>query len=202
MTGDPRIPCEPGALPVLNADFAMDKLALRKALRARRAAIDPAQMRNWDAHIGKQLIAWWSAQAQARATLGVYWPLPGEPDLQGAYAHMAQAGVALALPVVHERDAPLRFARWVPGEEMVKDSMGVAVPLALRWTDLPAYLIVPCLGFNAAGFRLGYGGGFYDRTLAAMPRPQTVGVAYSCQLCAFRSDAHDIALDTILTELG
>jgi 5,10-methenyltetrahydrofolate synthetase len=83
---------------------------------------------------------------------------------------------------------------------MQEDSMGVAVPKDLRWVERPAAIIVPCLGFNEDGFRLGYGGGFYDRTLAALPRPASVGVCYACQRAVFTVDAHDIALDLIVTE--
>ncbi len=187
----------------MDEDFGVDKAALRKALLARRAAIDPDQKREWDARIGKQLLAWWAARQDAglhvASALGVYWPLRGEPDLQETYATLAQAGVQLALPVVLEKNAPLAFASWTPGEAMVKDSMGVAVPAQQRLVELPSVIVVPCLGFNAGRFRLGYGGGYYDRTLAVTPRPTAIGVAYACQQVAFASDSHDIELDQILT---
>ena len=80
--------------------------------------------------------------------------------------------------------------------------MGIAVPAELRIEQYPPALLVPCLGFNNEGYRLGYGGGFYDRTLEKEPRPATVGIAYSCLAAAFGSDTHDIALDRIITELG
>lgn len=178
----------------------MDKAALRKALRTLRAGIEADQKRRWDAAIGKQLLAWWERQAKPTAALGVYWPLKGEPDLQETYVRLAQAGVQLALPVVLEKHQPLRFAQWTPGEPMVEDSMGVAIPAALRWIERPAAVVVPCLGFNDAGFRLGYGGGFYDRTLAPLPRPASVGVCYACQRAVFSVDAHDVALDLVITE--
>ncbi len=203
MTGESRIPRGSSALPALDGDIAVDKPALRKALLARRAAIAPDQKREWDAGIGKQLLAWWAARQDAGlhldAVLGVYWPLRGEPDLQETYAKLARAGVALALPVVLEKQAPLAFASWTPGEPMVRDSMGVAVPAEHRLTPLPSVIVLPCLGFNAAHYRLGYGGGFYDRTLAATPRPTAIGVAYACQQVAFDNDPHDIALDVIFT---
>ncbi len=203
MTGESRIPRAAGALPALGKDFSGDKAALRKALLARRAAIDPDQKREWDARIGAQLLAWWAERQDAGlhvdSALGVYWPLRGEPDLQEAYAKLAQAGVQLALPVVLEKHAPLTFASWTPGEPMVKDGMGVAVPAGHRLTALPPVIVVPCLGFNESAFRLGYGGGYYDRTLAARPRPTAIGVAYACQQVAFNSDPHDIPLDLILT---
>jgi 5,10-methenyltetrahydrofolate synthetase len=155
-------------------------------------------------------MGWYAAQAgllaaaapvtAAPVALGVYWPLRGEPDLAAAYAALAVAGVALVLPVVLARDAPLGFAAWTPGEPMTVDTMGVAVPAALRMVAAPPLLLVPCLGFNAQGYRLGYGGGYYDRTLATLPRPRTAGVVYACMRAGFGAAAHDIALDAVLTE--
>ena len=166
-----------------------------------RAQVAPEQKALWDAAIGAAVIDWWRALgAAAPALLAVYWPLRGEPDLSAAYAELADSGVRLALPVVVERDAALGFTEWTPGEAMLADRMGVAVPAALRMRERPPALLIPCLGFNAQRYRLGYGGGYYDRTLAAAPRPLTVGVAYTCQLAAFAGDPHDIALDTVITE--
>jgi 5-formyltetrahydrofolate cyclo-ligase len=201
MTGDPRIPCGPAALPASDtSDARSAKDVLRRSLALARAGIDPARKVEWDAAIGAQLLAWW--RAQPVPALGVYWPLRGEADLSLAYAELAQAGVRLALPVVLARDAPLGFADWRPGEAMVKDTMGVAVPAELRMVARPPALLVPCLGFNAEGYRLGYGGGYYDRTLELEPRPVTLGIAYACQAAQFASAPHDVALDRIITELA
>lgn len=221
MTGEPRIPrgTEPQP-PKVEADVSLqqltqalvtqDKSALRSALKARRRAIDPALKAAWDERIGARVLAWWRVHAQAfssahpgaqsAAQLAVYWPLAGEPDLLPAYAELAQQGVRLALPVVLERDAALGFAEWVPGEATVSDRLGVAVPADLRLVERPPALLIPCLGFNALGYRVGYGGGFYDRTLAPEPRPATVGIAYTCQLVEFDGDAHDVPLDRVITE--
>jgi 5-formyltetrahydrofolate cyclo-ligase len=196
MNGNPRIPREPGAPPALSTA----KTALRPALLALRRALDAGLVARWDAAIGARVLDW--CEGAGIGELGVYWPLEGEPDLRAAYAALAARGVRLALPVVLEKAAPLGFSAWTPGEPMVKDGMGVAVPAQLRLGARPAALLVPCLGFNAARLRLGYGGGFYDRTLAATPRPATLGVAYSCLAAQFDGDAHDIALDAIVTEQG
>ena len=206
MTGDSRIPRASGPLPDAhdaNDDaLQQDKSALRNALKARRRAIDHATKLAWDDRIGAQVLAqvqaWW--QAHPHAVLGVYWPLAGEPDLRPAYAELAQAGVRLALPVVVERGAALGFAEWIPGEPTVTDKLGVAVPEELRMVARPPALLVPCLGFDAQGYRLGYGGGFYDRTLAAQPRPQTLGIAYACQRAEFPLDVYDVPLDRVITE--
>lgn len=195
--GGPRIPRETAAPPAQTPDA---KALLRQALLARRRALSADNRAAADALIGERVAAW-CAQRQVK-NLGVYWPLRGEPDLSASYAELARLGVALSLPVVLERDAPLRFAAWTPGEAMHKDTMGIAVPEQLRFGPLPAALLVPCLGFNAGKFRLGYGGGFYDRTLALSPRPLTLGVAYAALAAAFDGQAHDIALDAIATEDG
>ena len=178
-----------------------DKAQLRRALLATRQAIDPAHRRDWDAELGKRVIAWASGWGLAYpdGTLGVYWPIRGEPDLQPAYAELTARGMRLALPVVIDVDSPLRFVGWSPGEAMVKDGFGVAIP-ASYVTVIPQALLIPCVGFNRNKIRLGYGSGFYDRTLAPLARPQTVGIAYSCALAEFDGAAHDIALDTVITE--
>lgn len=201
MTGEPRIPRDSAPLPgteICNVPEQQEKARLRSSLKALRRAIDPATRQAWDDRIGARVIAWW--RAHPHAALGVYWPLAGEPDLRPAYAEIASAGVRLALPVVIERDAPLGFAEWVPGEPTVADRLGVAVPSDLRMVARPPALLVPCLGFNAQGYRVGYGGGFYDRTLAPAPRPRTVGIAYGCQRVDFAGDAHDVPLDGVITE--
>jgi 5-formyltetrahydrofolate cyclo-ligase len=177
----------------------LDKSALRKALALVRAQLDPVLKAQWDLALCAKVTAWRRAAAVA-GPLGVYWPLRGEADLHPAYLELAADGVPLALPVVLARDAALGFAEWIPGEAMVKDAMGVAVPAELRMVARPPALLVPCLGFNAEGFRLGYGGGYYDRTLEAQPRPLAVGIAYACQLASFASAPHDVALDLVLTE--
>lgn len=174
----------------------LSKTDLRRALIVKRSAISAELRTQWDASIGAQLIAWWNAHPVQ--TLGVYWAIRGEPDLRDAYAELTMRGVQLALPVVVGDSAPLEFAAWQPGEDLVKDSFGVAVP-AVRRLVWPDAVLAPCVGFNAQRSRLGYGGGFYDRTLARAPRPLAIGIAYACTLTAFDAAAHDIALDEIIT---
>ena len=198
MTSDPRIPRATTDSP---APALLQKADLRKQLLTARRALDAATRAHWDQAIGLQVVDWW--QAARPAALGVYWPLRDEPDLQPAYAELARLGARLLLPVVVEKHAALEFAEWRIGEDMVKDAMGVAVPADLRLqADYPPALLVPCLGYSPQGYRLGYGGGFYDRTLARAPRPQTLGIAYRCLQVRFASDGHDVALDRIVTELA
>ncbi|MDM5175911.1 5-formyltetrahydrofolate cyclo-ligase [Massilia sp. DJPM01] len=206
MTGEPRIPCASAALPASansHAAFAhgTDKAALRTMLKAARRALDPVQKAQRDAAIGARVLAWWRGRAAGEAALlGVYWPLRGEPDLHPLYAELARSGVRLALPLVVAPDTALAFVEWVPGEDMLSDRMGVAVPAVRRVLERPPVLLVPCLGFTAERYRLGYGGGYYDRTLEALPRPYTVGIAYAGDQVAFAGAQHDVALDLLITE--
>jgi len=160
--------------------------------------MDGDDRRDADRSIGAQVLAWW--RRTRPPLLVVYWPLGGEPDLSETYRLLALEGAKLALPVVLERHAPLAFAAWTPGEAMGKDLTGIAVPADLRFVARPPALLVPCLGFDEQGYRLGYGGGFYDRTLAGDVRPATLGVAYACQAAQFDIDVHDLPLDLIVTE--
>lgn len=206
MTGESRIPCA-SIVPPENASSgtgsdktgaAAAKAALRKHLKSQRAGLAGDDKRAADRRIGAQVLAWW--RRTRPPLLAVYWPLGGEPDLGDTYRTLALEGAALALPVVRERHAPLAFAAWTPGEAMDKDLTGIAVPADLRIVARPPALLVPCLGFDEAGYRLGYGGGFYDRTLAGGVRPATLGVAYACQAAQFDIDVHDLPLDLVVTE--
>ena len=174
------------------------KAALRRQLKAARASLDGPGKQARDARIGAQILAWW--RRTRPPLLAVYWPLSGEPDLADTYAQLVREGAGLALPVVVRRHAALAFAAWTPGEAMHHDAVGVAVPATLRMVERPPALLVPCLGFDEQGYRLGYGGGFYDRTLAGGIRPATLGIAYACQATTFTIDSHDLPLDLIVTE--
>jgi 5-formyltetrahydrofolate cyclo-ligase len=212
MTSGPRITCN---LPRFEHLVDCPKADLRRILLARRAALSTDLRQRWDKAISAHVLLWW--QANRPPMLGVYWALQSEPDLQAVYAELAANGVQLALPVVLEKDAPLAFASWQPGEAMGQDKMKVPIPAQLRLLPRPPALLVPCLGYNSLRLRLGYGGGFYDRTLAetteaaesaevseaARPaRTTTIGIGYACMAAQFAGDPHDIALDCIITEAG
>jgi 5,10-methenyltetrahydrofolate synthetase len=140
-------------------------------------------------------------------SVGFYWPLAGEFDARAAIAIWLGADPqrTASLPVIKDRGAPLEFHAWSPDTPMKTGHHKISEPASGR-VVIPDLLFVPCVGFDAAGFRLGYGGGYYDRTLAAWPgakKPLTVGVAYeACRTDALQREAHDIPLDLILTEAG
>ncbi|HEX7647289.1 MAG TPA: 5-formyltetrahydrofolate cyclo-ligase [Noviherbaspirillum sp.] len=185
-------------MPEKTTNTATDKAALRRTLLAHRQAIQPEVRALWNAAIGERVLAWWNANPAQ--VIGVYWPIRGEPDLRDTYAALIATGAALALPIVTNGNAPLTFVRWRPDAPMVKDAYGVMVPQDVSEIVTPDALLVPCVGFNAANYRLGYGGGFYDRTLAVSARPLAVGIAYACCRAEFTGDVHDIALDDVITE--
>ena len=104
------------------------------------------------------------------------------------------------LPVVVGRDAPLEFHAWQPGDALVADAHGVLAPVERGVVVRPELLVVPCVGFNARGYRLGYGGGYYARTLAAGQPPRTVGIAYAMCEAVFAVGAHDVRMGAVVTE--
>ncbi len=174
-----------------------NKSELRQLLLTARNAISAEQKLLWDKQLVEKIMAWWSVQRNH--TIGVYWAMRGEPDLNAAYATLLELGVQLALPVVVSDHAPLKFCAWTPGDPVIKDRYGAAVPADQHIEVQAQTLIIPCVGFNTHRFRLGYGGGFYDRTLALVPRPHTIGVAYTNAETMFAADPYDVALDMIIT---
>lgn len=174
-----------------------NKSEIRQLLLTARKAISAEKKLHWDEQLAEKIMAWWSIKRAQ--SIGVYWPMRGEPDLQLAYAALAEHGVHLSLPVVVSENAPLKFYAWTPSDPVIKDRYGAAVPAALDTELLPQALLIPCVGFDSQRFRLGYGGGFYDRTLASLPRPQTIGLAYANAETTFAIDEYDIALDVVMT---
>ena len=130
-------------------------------------------------------------------------PIGDEIDLWPLLNHLHECSHQIVLPVVTAPDTPLTFRRWTPETQMQTDRYGVSFPAAGN-TLTPTFLLVPLLAFTTRGERLGYGGGYYDRTLAALRVDGEVfacGVAYAGQEVAdLPTDAHDAKLDGILTE--
>lgn len=170
---------------------------VRRQLLARRASF-PGRNRA-ESLLAERVLAW--LEASRALSLGFYWPYRGEPDLRPVVAQWLSndSRRMAALPVIV--DGTMSFLSWQPDSEMRAGAYGIAVPAAGE-TVAPAVLIIPCVGFDARGYRLGYGGGWYDKTLARLEkRPRTVGVAFEvCRLDSIHPEAHDIALDRVLTE--
>jgi 5-formyltetrahydrofolate cyclo-ligase len=135
--------------------------------------------------------------------IGFYWPFKGEIDLRPFVRALVKRGAEAALPVVVEKAAPLEFWDWRPGMKLARGVWNIPIP-DTRSPVVPSALLVPLVGFDEAGYRLGYGGGYYDRTLAAMSaRPLVIAVGLaSCRLATIYPQPHDIAMDAIVTEEG
>jgi 5-formyltetrahydrofolate cyclo-ligase len=139
----------------------------------------------------------------ARSCIGFYWPFKGEVDLRPLMRALLAEGATAALPAVSEKARPMEFRPWAPGSAMVPGIWNIPVPPPGEIAR-PQILLVALLGFDEAGYRLGYGGGYYDRTLAAMPtRPLTVGVGSELgRLDTIHPQPHDIPMDAVATESG
>jgi 5,10-methenyltetrahydrofolate synthetase len=187
----------PSRVPYLEND-ADRKLQRERLTAARRAQPDRASR---EQALCRHVAAW-LARADAR-TVGFYWPIRGEPDLRAVIADWLEAGPyrLAALPVV--TGALLEFHAWSRDAPLRAGDFGIPVPAHGR-TLQPDALLIPCVGFDAARYRLGYGGGFYDRTLAALvPWPLAVGVAFECgRIDALQPQPHDMQLDAVITESG
>jgi 5-formyltetrahydrofolate cyclo-ligase len=187
-------------------DVARWRRAERLHLRAARDALSVADRQAagvaLSAHLRHLLAQQFSGAAGL--TLSAYWPIKGEPDLRDLMADLHDRGVTLALPVVEMKAAPLVFRRWIPGMAMVRGDWNIPVPPPDAEPLTPDIALAPLVGWDGAGFRLGYGGGYFDRTLAALsPRPFTIGIGLqSAQLATIFPQPHDIGLDVILTEAG
>jgi 5,10-methenyltetrahydrofolate synthetase len=166
-----------------------------------QAASEPAH----NAALGGRLLA--ALEQYGVASVGFYWPLAGEFDARPAISTWlaANARREASLPIIKERGAALEFHAWTPDMPMKTGHHNIAEPTTGQ-VVLPELVFVPCVGFDDDGYRLGYGGGYYDRTLAAWPdsrKPLTVGIAYeACRTQALQREAHDIPLDLIVTEAG
>ena len=177
------------------------KNALRKLLLKARldAALEPAAQEA----LSRRMLD--TLKLHEPACVGFYWPLPGEFDARAAIAIWLALGAhrQASLPVVTNRGEALQFRAWAPDTPMKTGHHRIPEP-ATEVVVMPDLLFVPCVGFDVEGYRLGYGGGYYDRTLAAWPgatRPVTAGIAYeACRTDALQREAHDIPLDLIITE--
>ena len=173
--------------------------AKRAELLARRQTLTLDERKRCADLLTQRLLA--AVDLGAFRVLGFYWPIRGELDLRPVARGHVEAGGAAALPVVVAKNAPIEFWQWEPGAAMQRGFWNIPVP-AERRVVAPDALLIPLVGYDAAGYRLGYGGGYYDRTLAALsPRPFCIGVAYDdSQLETIHPQPHDIPMNIIVTE--
>ena len=139
----------------------------------------------------------------ANALIGFYWPFQGEIGPHPLIRRLIERGARAALPVVVEKGQPLEFWAWRPGVPLRRGVWDIPIPVE-RQVVRPTALLVPLVGCDRRGYRLGYGGGYYDRTLAAMdPKPLSIGIGYEIGcLQTIHPQPHDVPMDAIVTEAG
>jgi 5-formyltetrahydrofolate cyclo-ligase len=172
----------------------------RARLLAQRRTIAPADRQRAAQVIGGKLSE--LVAAEGCATIGLYWPIKQEINLLPWTDELAREGkVVLCLPVVVQRGEPLEYWRWRSGEPMQRGFWDIPIP-ATRDVVVPDLMLAPLVGFDRANYRLGYGGGYFDRTLASLPRrPIVAGVGFAfSELATIFPQPHDIPLDVVLTE--
>lgn len=190
---------------------------LRVRLRSLREAIPVAERQHGSAFLCTTLLSWFETRRSARAAVGQtepeivagFWPLDGEPDLRPIYAQLHSMGVTIVLPIVVKKQAPLEFHAWRPEDPLARGAFGVLEPVRGEVIQ-PTVLLVPTLGFTEHGARIGYGGGYYDRTLAQINETGqpfvTIGIAWDQarieEEAGHRPEEHDYPLDAILTPSG
>ena len=183
------------------ADVGAWRKERRRELLARREALSVEERRAGDARIGELLLA--GFPMLAGAVIGFYWPIKGEVDPRVTLHRLRERGARTALPVVVARGQPLQFREWRPETRTTPGPMGLPIP---QGTEVlaPDAALVPPVGFDARGYRLGYGAGFFDRTLAAAdPRPLALGLARAVsRMETIHPQPWDIPMDFILTEEG
>ncbi|WP_204569801.1 5-formyltetrahydrofolate cyclo-ligase [Arsenicitalea aurantiaca] len=182
--------------------FEAEKALLRDRARAQRARISTgdraAAARAAASHFGE------GVEVPPDAVVALYWPIRDEIDCRPLLARLMDGGQAVCLPVVEGDDAPLLLRLWEAGTPLYPSGFGTLAPVETAPVAVPDIMVIPLLGFDRMGTRLGYGRGYYDRTIANLPRrPLLVGYAFAAQeVPAIPRAPHDVPLDLIVTEHG
>jgi len=181
------------AAPHTLTDPADAKQAARARATAARAGCDPS----WGSRLAGHVLE--RRPPPPGAVVSGFWPMAGEIDLRPLLLALIGRGHAVVLPVTPPRGRPLLFRRWQPGAVLRPGPFGVWQPTGEIM--IPDFLLVPLLAFDGRGHRLGYGGGYYDRTLAGLPVAARLGCAFAAQeLDAVPVGPYDIALPAVATE--
>ncbi|MDD2704121.1 MAG: 5-formyltetrahydrofolate cyclo-ligase [Acidocella sp.] len=176
-------------------ELAAKKAALRAEMTGLRASWDPSVGAMLAAHVLAACIV------PPGAVVAGFWPMPGEIDIRPLLEALHERGHRICLPETPKMGLPLIFRAWTPGTDMVTGRFGTCHPLGeIIHPDL---LLVPLLAFDAQGNRLGYGGGYYDRTLAQRPDAFRLGCAFAAQeVSNVPVEATDLPLHAVVTEAG
>ena len=171
----------------------------RQRLLTLRTGVAPTQRRQWGQQIERRLRA--LLEERQGITLGVYWPFQAEFDPRPVIDWLITKGSTVALPAVVDKRGPLEYRAWRPGEPLVDGVWDIPTPQN-REIVIPQAVLAPLVGFDRDCYRLGYGGGYFDRTLAALsPRPLAIGVGLELsQIETIYPQPFDIAMDVVVTE--
>ena len=178
------------------------KAALRNRARAARASLDHGERA--DAAVAAAQHFFNAVPLQAGDVVAAYWRIRDELDCQPILVKLMDSNQKVVLPVVVGPEQPLDLRVWEPGASLYESGFGTLAPSELAPRAEPDIVLMPLLGFDARGTRLGYGGGYYDRTLARLSKkPRLVGLAFAAQeLDRIPREPHDMPLDMIVTEAG
>jgi 5,10-methenyltetrahydrofolate synthetase len=190
-----------------NSEQALKKMALRAALIEQRNNLPDRRLRE---DLLQRVMRIWLV-GRPEIVIGAYWPIKGEFDPLPALHRWKEDGELLdqpqprriGLPVVDKESRTMTFHAWYPGCPMEEDAYGIPKPKDTE-VIVPTLVFAPCVGYGPGGFRLGYGGGFYDRMLANLsPKPYSVGLGFGMGfLPELEPEAHDMPLDAILNDYG
>lgn len=182
-------------------DIRVWRKAQREQWIAWRCAVPDAQRAAWDARMTDLLCA--GVPVPRQAVTGFCWPFKAEFDARFAVRQWRDQGAIAALPEVVGKGQPLRFRQWWPGAPMTRGVYDIPIPDGTA-VVLPDIAVVPMNACDERGYRLGYGGGYFDRTLAALERRViAIGVTYAaCRVPTIHPQPHDIAMDLVVTEAG
>ncbi len=188
--------------PEQTRDVARWRKVERERLLKARSRLSPQRRADDTAAIVRRLGELLAHSRAQPPGVSVYWPIRGEPDLRSWMATLFTSGVRVALPVAVAWARPLVFRAWHPRVRMARGLWNIPYP-AEGEMIVPSIVIAPLVGFDRQGYRLGYGGGFFDRTLARLsPKPLALGVGYSeAELPTIYPQPHDIPMDWLITPL-
>lgn len=178
------------------------KSALRREARRRRLALHDGYRAEASRSACHHFLS--GVPLDPESVVAGYWPIRDELDTRQIMAQLMDAGQPFCLPVVQGEDKPLELRQWREGGALYPAGFGTLAPEDGAPVLVPDLVMMPLLGFDASGTRLGYGGGYYDRTLASLSRrPRLVGFAFDVQQFDHVPRlAHDIPLDAVVTETG
>lgn len=186
---------------MIQTDPAMDKIELRRVLRARRRAFVAEAGPQRLAMMHRDLVLRLAPHLEGARIVAAYVAIGGEIDPLDILLHAAGMGIRAALPHVESRAQPMSFRYWLPGDELVSGPMGLTQPAAGAPRCEPDLILTPLLGFDRALGRIGQGAGFYDRAFVAHPAARRIGLAWSVQeVDALPLDPWDVPLHGLATE--